>query len=240
LKNITTNLNKSIVENINEILYNLNMSVRKIKKSYISCTGYFASYKNKTQIAFESTLERDFYMFLEFEKNVLKYEEQPMQINYEYTDGKKRRYTPDTLVTYKDNTQKLFEVKYANELENNPALQEKIKILKKHIQEKYNIDFEIFTDEDINKQYLENLKFLYKFAFIPPSNEKTEVILQILQSNENIEIKEILLKIHVSQQKQLEHLPYIWNYIFLNTEVGDLHKKLTMKTTLNYLGKSHG
>ena len=240
MKNTTTNLNKFIVENINEILYNLNMSVRKIKKSYISCTGYFASYKNKTQIAFESTLERDFYMFLEFEKNVLKYEEQPMQINYEYTDGKKRRYTPDTLVTYKDNTQKLFEVKYANELENNPELQEKIKILKKHIQEKYNIDFEIFTDEDINKQYLENLKFLYKFAFIPPSNEKTEAILQILQSNENIEIKEILLKIHISQQKQLEHLPYIWNYIFLNTEVGDLHKKLTMKTTLNYLGKSHG
>jgi len=240
LKNTTTNLNKFTVENINEILYNLNMSVRKIKKSYISCTGYFASFKNKTQIAFESTLERDFYMFLEFEKNVLKYEEQPMQINYEYTDEKKRRYTPDTLVTYQNGTQKLFEVKYANELESNVELQQKIKILKEHIKEKYSIDFDVFTDEDINKQYLENLKFLYKFAFIPSSDEKTSAILQIVQSNENIEVKEILQKINTTQQKQLEHQPYIWNYTFHNGSIVDLSKKLTMKTTLNYLGMLHG
>ncbi len=240
MKNTTTNLNKFTVENINEILYNLNMSVRKIKKSYISCTGYFASFKNKTQIAFESTLERDFYMFLEFEKNVLKYEEQPMQINYEYTDEKKRRYTPDTLVTYQNGTQKLFEVKYANELESNVELQQKIKILKEHIKEKYSIDFDVFTDEDINKQYLENLKFLYKFAFIPSSDEKTSAILQIVQSNENIEVKEILQKINTTQQKQLEHQPYIWNYTFHNGSIVDLSKKLTMKTTLNYLGMLHG
>jgi len=31
----------------NDAEYNMNMSVRKIKKSYLSCTGYFASYKNK-------------------------------------------------------------------------------------------------------------------------------------------------------------------------------------------------
>ncbi len=240
MKYTRTSLNKFIVENIEEILYNLNMSVRKIKKSYISCTGYFASYKNKTQIAFESTLERDFYMFLEFEKNVLKYEEQPMRINYEYTDNKKRRYTPDTLVSYEDGTQKLFEVKYANELDNNPELQQKISILKEHIKEKHGLDFEVFTDELIDKQYLENLKFLYKFVFIPSSNDKTNAIEQILQSNKNIEVKEILLKLHTDQHKQLECLPYIWNYIFHNTEIVDLYKKLTMKTTLNYLGKSDG
>ncbi|MGE4419816.1 MAG: TnsA endonuclease N-terminal domain-containing protein [Sulfurimonas sp.] len=216
------------------------MSVRKIKKSYISCTGYFASYKNKTQVAFESTLERDFYMFLEFEKSVLKYEEQPMQINYEYSDKKKRRYTPDTLVTYIDGAQKLFEVKYANEIFNNPELQEKITILKEHIKEKHDLDFEIFTDEMVEKQYLENLKFLYKFAFIPSSDDKTNAIEQILQSNKNIEVKETLLKLHANQHKQLEYLPYIWNYVFHNTQIVDLYQKLTMKTSLSYLGEFDG
>lgn len=216
------------------------MSVRKIKKSYISCTGYFASYKNKTQIAFESTLERDFYMFLEFEKNVLKYEEQPMQINYEYADNKKRRYTPDTLVTYTDGTQKLFEVKYANEIINNPELQQKIRILTEHIKEKYNLDFEIFTDDMIDKQYLENLKFLYKFVFLPPAHNIVYAIEQILQANKNIEVKEILLKLHTNKHKQLEYLPYIWSYIFHNIGVVDLYEKLTMKTTLKYLGKFNG
>lgn len=240
MKYTRTNLTKNIVANIEEILYNLNMSVRKIKKSYISCTGYFASYKNKIQIAFESTLERDFYMFLEFEKDVFKYEEQPMQINYEYTDNKKRRYTPDTLVTYIDGTQKLFEVKYANEIANNPELQQKIKILKEHIKEKHHLDFEIFTDEMVEKQYLENLKFLYKFAFIPPAHDRIYTIEQILQANKNIEVKEILLKLHANQHKQLEYLPYLWNYIFHNTKTVDLYQKLTMKTTLSYLGEFDG
>ena len=100
------------------------MSVRKIKKSYLSCTGYFASYKNNNQIAFESVMERDLFMILEFDDNVLKYEEQPIRVYYPY-NNKTRRYTPDVLITYKDNSQKLIEVKYASELTTNKTLAEK-------------------------------------------------------------------------------------------------------------------
>ena len=56
------------------------MPVRKIKKSYISCVGYFKSYKNNKQLAFESILERDFFTILEFDDAVVSYEEQPFQI----------------------------------------------------------------------------------------------------------------------------------------------------------------
>lgn len=35
-------------------MYNTYMSVRKIKKSYISSTGHFKSYKDNKQIAYES------------------------------------------------------------------------------------------------------------------------------------------------------------------------------------------
>ncbi|QKF58401.1 transposase endonuclease subunit TnsA [Aliarcobacter lanthieri] len=92
------------------------MSVRKIKKSYISSTGYFKSFKNDKQIAYESILERDFYMTLEFNSNVLSYEEQPLRIYYEYKDGIRYRYTPDCLVTYQNNIQKYFEVKYLSDI----------------------------------------------------------------------------------------------------------------------------
>ncbi|MFY4842169.1 TnsA endonuclease N-terminal domain-containing protein [Aliarcobacter butzleri] len=86
------------------------MSLRKIKKSHISVTGYFSSYKNKRQINFESKLEHDFYLLLEFDKTVKSYQEQPFKVYYTYQD-KKRRYIPDTLVNYVDDTQKVFEVK---------------------------------------------------------------------------------------------------------------------------------
>ena len=54
-------------------MYNTYMGVRKIKKSYISSTGHFKSYKNDKLIEYESILERDFYMTLEFDNEVLSY-----------------------------------------------------------------------------------------------------------------------------------------------------------------------
>lgn len=226
----TTNCIKFDIANISEIIYNLNMSVRKIKKSYISCTGYFASYKNKSQVAFESVMERDLFMILEFDNDVISYEEQPMQIKYPFDNNVLRRYTPDVLVTYKDNTQKLIEVKYASEVDNNKELKKKFDVIKEYFLNEYDLNFELFTDKDIDKQYLDNLKFLYKFAFIPADATKNKSIKNIISSNETISIKKILNDITTNKEKQLEYIPYIWNYIFTNISSLniDLYKKLTM------------
>lgn len=236
MKNTTINCTILLIANINEILYNLNMSVRKIKKSYLSCTGYFASYKNNNQIAFESVMERDLFMILEFDDNVLKYEEQPMRVYYPYNNST-RRYTPDVLITYKDNSQKLIEVKYASELTHNKDLVEKMGILKKYFLDEHHLAFDVFTDKDINTQYLDNLKFLYKFVFIPINDNKSNLINKITLSNEQISIKDILDEITLNQQKQLEYIPYIWNYIFKNLTAlnMDIKNKLTMATTVSHI-----
>lgn len=125
------------------------MPVRKIKKSYISCVGYFKSYKNNKQLAFESILERDFFTILEFENDVMSYEEQPFRINYQL-NGVSTRYTPDALVTYKDGLQKVFEVKYQNEIDSNQELQHKLSVLKDKILEQKSLTFEVFTDANLN------------------------------------------------------------------------------------------
>lgn len=212
------------------------MSVRKIKKSYLSCTGYFASYKNNNQIAFESVMERDLFMILEFDDNVLKYEEQPLRVFYPY-NNRTRRYTPDVLITYKDNSQKLIEVKYASELTNNKDLAEKINILKKYFLNEHSLNFEVFTDEDIDVQYLDNLKFLYKFVFIPKDEIKCNLINEITLSNKEISVKNILNTITPNQQKQLEYIPYVWNYLFKNSSALniDIKNKLTMATIVSHI-----
>lgn len=227
-----TNLNKLPVEKFEKALYNINMSTRKIKKSYISCTGYFASYKNKIQIAFESVLERDFYMLLEFDENVISYAEQPITINYEYKDGSKRRYTPDCLITYKDGTERYYEVKYINEIRNDSELREKLDFLKSYFYDEHTLKFDIFTDEDIGKIYLDNLKFLYKFAFIPQDNEKIVKINKILNKVDKINIKELLNVLSDNQMEQMKWLPYVWRYVFENIKVINLYEKFTMNTEL--------
>lgn len=208
------------------------MSTRKIKKSYISCTGYFASYKNKIQIAFESVLERDFYMLLEFDENVVSYAEQPITINYEYKDGSKRRYTPDCLITYKDGTERYYELKYINEIRNDSELREKLDFLKSYFYDEYTLKFDIFTDEEIGKIYLDNLKFLYKFAFIPQDNEKIVKINKILNEVDKISIKELLNVLSDNQMEQMKWLPYIWRYVFENIKVVNPYEKFTMNTEL--------
>ncbi len=214
-------------------MYNTSMSVRKIKKSYISSTGHFKSYKNDKQIAYESILERDFYMTLEFDDEVLSYEEQPLRINYEYKDGISYRYTPDCLVTYHDNTQKYFEVKYANNIRDDIELKEKLDFLIAYFSEQINIDLEIATDEDIDSIYLENLNFLYNFAYLQEDEEKYSYIENTLENlNDDITVEQLLLQLSNDKMEQLRYLPYIWNYLFINTYLIDLDEKITNKVVI--------
>lgn len=217
------------------------MSVRKIKKSYISCVGYFISYKNgQSKIAFESILESDFYMILEFDTTILKYEEQPMQMYYDYSDTQKRRYTPDTLVTYIDGTQKLFEVKYANDFTRYPELLKKIEILRQYIQETYNLEFEVFTDQNITKTILDNYKFLYKFAFIPLNASLHKQIHHHLNTTPSINIQQLLSCLCNLQEESKYILPYVWNYFFQNHHLLNLNQPLTMQSIIHKSGINHG
>lgn len=212
------------------------MGVRKIKKSYISCVGYFKSYKNNKQLAFESILERDFFTTLEFEDDVVSYEEQPFRINYKL-NGASTRYTPDVLVTYEDGSQKVFEVKYKNELDSNKELQYKLSVVKNEIFKQKSLDFEVFTDAYIDDIYLKNCMFLYKYAFLIENNEmRTKIYETINSQKSSISIKALLESITTEPNEQLKIIPYIWKEVFNNRSFIDMYKKLTMSSMINLGG----
>lgn len=208
------------------------MSVRKIKKSYISCTGYFSSYKKQQHIAYESVLERDFYMLLEFNKDVLSYHEQPFRIYYDLF-GKQTRYTPDVLVTYNDGSQKVFEIKYQKEIDTVEGLKEKLSLLESVIPEQKSIPFEVFTDQGIERIYLDNAQFLYKYAFIEEDSVKTSKIREVINSStDGVTVQNILEQISSLRTVHLHYIPYIWREVFHNTHLIDMNRKLTMSTLL--------
>ena len=212
------------------------MFVRKVKKSHISVTGYFSSYKNKRQINFESKLEHDFYLLLEFDEQVKSYKEQPFNIYYIYQD-KKRRYTPDTLVNYIDGTQKVFEVKPIFKIQNDIELQEKIELQKQKIKKEKNLELSIFTDANIDKIYMDNIKIIYNFAFIKENKEiENKIKNELLKLNIQIQIKELLDRITNNQFDRLKYIPYIWNLVFNNPRCVDFTKKITMASTINPKG----
>jgi len=208
------------------------MAVRKIKKSYISCVGYFKSYKNNKQLAFESILERDFFTLLEFQNNVVAYEEQPLKIQYKLK-AKNTRYTPDVLVTYNDGSQKIFEVKYQSDLDSDSKLQHKISVLKEEIARQMSLPLETFTDAQINQVYLKNCIFLYKNAFIPNNNALTAKVLESFNNLPSpVSIKSFLELLSTKRTEQLQILPYLWHEIFKNTALVNMNQPLTMSSLL--------
>lgn len=209
------------------------MKSRTVKKSHISVNGYFSSFKNQRQINFESKLEHDFYLLLEFDNSIESYQEQPFQIYYSYKN-KKRKYTPDTLVNYIDGTQKVFEVKPQFKIETDIELQEKLELQKQKIQTEMNLELCIFTDSHIDKTYLNNIKAIYNCAFIKENFEIQNAIKQeILKLHTSITINELLDRLTKIQNERLRFIPYIWKMVFQNIDCIDLTSKLTMASRIN-------
>ncbi|MDW7645230.1 MAG: TnsA endonuclease N-terminal domain-containing protein [Desulfuromonadales bacterium] len=99
------------------------MPVRKIPKNYRNITGRIAVSDGSEPKGFESSLERDFLILLDFDITVVRFEEQPATISYNDQEGRARTYTPDVLAFYRTDipfSRKrvpcLFEVKYREDL----------------------------------------------------------------------------------------------------------------------------
>ncbi|WP_448206455.1 Tn7 transposase TnsA N-terminal domain-containing protein [Azospirillum sp. sgz302134] len=99
------------------------MSTRNIRPTSSSVTGTVQSACGIGPLHFESTLERDLLILLDFHPATVSIETQPVTIEYEH-EGKRHRYTPDVLARFHPSRtmpcgthqRVLFEVKYAADL----------------------------------------------------------------------------------------------------------------------------
>lgn len=142
------------------------MPVRSIRSGSRGVTGRLPSRTLKRMVAFESTLERDFYVLLDDDEDVLLFEEQPLTIDVGH-----REFTPDTLVTYRRGTD-LVEVKYADSIELMPA-KERTKFDENcDAARRYATDrgwqFRIATDIEIRGPRLDRARAVRRYLHPPP------------------------------------------------------------------------
>jgi hypothetical protein len=142
------------------------MPVRKIPKNYRSLTGLVATMKRAGpgvrggMAGFESSLERDLLILLDFDPAVLSYEEQPVRIDYRDAQGHARHYTPDVLVTWRCDgvPSHLVEVKYRADLKTDRrALKPAFRAAHGHARER-GWTFRLLTEVEIRTPYLRNVK----------------------------------------------------------------------------------
>ncbi len=138
------------------------MPVRKVSnRGRRNTIGSFPSIKMKRMIAYESLIERDYIYVLDFEQDVLEYEEQPLSIEYRYED-KQRHYTPDFSVK-KVNQRIIVECKpkvFVDTAEN----QRKFDVARSWCEES-GYQFQVVVESELREGLrLENIKMLTRFA----------------------------------------------------------------------------
>ena len=162
-------------------------SQRNIKKNYRSITGHFPSIKNNTSIGFESKLEKAHFLSLEFDNEVISYQEQP-QIEI-CINGNDKIYSADCYIKRAKTSLKkdsIVEVKYTNEIEKRKEYFEKKFESAKTSANKLNLDFEVYTEKIHSEIYLDNLDFLYRYKLQPIENKYEDQILKMVSKNHKI------------------------------------------------------
>ena len=212
------------------------MPVRKIPKTYRSLSGESPSRKLGRSAAFESSLERDLLELVEFDPNVVHYEEQPVKIDYLSAELKPRSYTPDILIVYKNETVSpygkthvLGEVKYRAELFKNwKKLKPKFKAARRLCRER-GWKFSIFTEIEIRTPYLKNVNFLLPYKNHIPNDEYCKPLIGLMNNFRLIEVSRLLEKYSPNETEQLQAIPYIWHLIASER----IHTNLNLPLTMN-------
>lgn len=129
------------------------MRVRKVvTRSGKRYRGKYPSRKLERMVQWESFLERDALLLLEYHPNVISYQEQPSIETYYDEDGLPRQYIPDLAANLTDGRIIVFEVKPEAELSKKKT-QKKYAAIAQRFQEQERT-FRILTESDIRREPL--------------------------------------------------------------------------------------
>lgn len=196
------------------------MPVRKIPKNHLCVTGSFASRKNGLMGTFESLLEKEYMLLLDFDVDVEGFEEQPVTIPM---PGVPRGYTPDVLVHFRADpvtgrvrAPLLTEIKHSDDLKKNAEkYAPKFTAAELYAAER-GWQFGLTTEKEIRTVRLANLKFLREYRNIAPCMESCIQVLRLVNEMDGAASLHGLLKhLSVNDEEQLHWLPIIWNLVLM-------------------------
>jgi len=218
------------------------MRRRAIGLRYAFTSGRIASSKCRQARTFESGLERDFYLLLEFDADVQRYDTQPVSLNWCDASGDGGRYTPDVLVHYAPDVRRvptLYEVKPQAVLKRDwhlfrPRFKAAVKWCRSQ-----GYRFHIIRDIEIRTPFLSNAKFLLGYTDsrlhiggAEVLRLRQEVLLAALDRAGSATPKQLVSAVSTSTAEAAELIPYVWNLLAHGRIEADLDQPLTMATPL--------
>ena len=215
------------------------MPVRTVPKNYRSLTGLVPNTRTQSMAAFESSLERDFLLLLDFDPDVEFFEEQPVKIVYHDAKGRRRTYTPDVLVRYRNHSSQakhtkslLCEVKYRDDLRQHWAeYRPKFRAAGRYARQQ-GWRFRVVTERRVRTPYLENVKFLRSYRTLPVHDLYRTQLLRTLATLEATDPANLLAAVCEDRWQQAHLLPMLWQLVATRQIGADLAQPLTMQSGL--------
>lgn len=206
------------------------MPVRKIPKNHISVTGRHATHKSIGQADFESPLERDYLILLDFDPQVKSYEVQPVVVPVQ---GVSKGYVPDVLVHFHPDAagvsreSELTEIKTSEDYERHrEKYAPKFAAAAKFASERDWI-FVQKSDKEIRTPRLANLKFLRAYRRVEPSPSDIEVILGELHKQGGVStLSRVMAALCPDDEARAHLLPTLWHLVAMGSVHVDLDKPL--------------
>ncbi|MBU3082502.1 TnsA endonuclease N-terminal domain-containing protein [Acinetobacter baumannii] len=212
----------------------ISKSVRMIPKNYRNVTGILASKKSLDKACYESSLERDLLISLEFDPNVKAYTVQPITLDWEDQEGLKRTYIPDVFILYKNGNEKpkLIEVKYRSDIKKNwVELKQKFRYAMKFAAQQ-GWKFKLLTEKEIRTDFNENARFLLGYRYPVPDIDLITTVDDTIQVLKYTTPKQLLENITKDQWEQAQYLTALWYLISTFQIHVDLTRPLTMDSEI--------
>lgn len=194
------------------------MPVRKIPKNHLFVTGGYSSRKNMEMDAFESLLEKDYLLLLDFDDKVESFEVQPVHIPVK---GVPRGYVPDILVKYRPDPETgecqrplLAEVKRSDFLKKHSVKYAPKFAAAVLFAENLGWEFRTVDESDIRLPRLKNIKFLREYRNINLSEDDCDRVNQVIElQGGNSSSERVLSVLAPNDDARLYWLPVIWAMI---------------------------
>lgn len=209
--------------------------VRRVPLNVRSLTGSVLGQE------FESSLERDLLLLAHWDNEVEWYQSQPLKIDYFDSNNVSRNYTPDLLISYRQQKSGkeiinikplLCEVKYREDLKKDwKVFKPKFRAAKAYAKTE-GYDFRIFTEKEIRTPYLKNIQFLWSYAFAEFHQHHYEKLEQTLREIGETNIFTLLECCYESQTLRSEALWTLWCMVARRWIVCDLTFPLKMDTRI--------
>jgi TnsA endonuclease C terminal/TnsA endonuclease N terminal len=187
---------------------------------------------------YESALERDFMLLMQFDAEIDFYTPQPLTMPYRGSDGQMHKYTPDGLIEWRsdkrlaDTRPVLVEIKYREAFQGEWRKWRALKRAAMGYANDRGWDFQIYTEREIRTPFLDNVRFLLPYKRRTSAPEIESWVIENLRDVIESTPRDLITMLYRDKWNQASLIPVMWRLLAERRISFDITLPLNMQSPI--------